>query len=187
MSDVDLGGPFADFEAMGRRLSDYEIARALTWERTHHFELLSEYQQSKMKDWPVVSYDEYRESERVMAACRACLEEASRELDVLVTPSATGEAPEGLDSTGDTAFNILATWTHVPCVTLPLFKGPSDLPVGLQLVGHRCRGSPAVRDQATRCTPRCRSSLYPYLVASARGPRQAARCSPCCPGSRLLK
>ena len=34
VSDVDLGGPFADFEAMGRRLSDYEIARALTWERT---------------------------------------------------------------------------------------------------------------------------------------------------------
>ena len=138
VSDVDLGGPFADFEAMGRRLSDYEIARALTWERTHHFELLSEYQQGKMKDWPVVSYDEYRESERVMAACRAYLEEAAREMDVLLTPAATGEAPEGLDSTGDTAFNILATWTHVPCVTLPLFKGPSGLPVGLQLVGHRC-------------------------------------------------
>lgn len=138
VSDVNLGGPFADFEAMGRRLSDYEIARALTWERTHHFELLSEYQQGKMRDWPVVSYEEYRESERVMAACRASLEEARREIDVLLTPSATGEAPEGLDSTGDTAFNILATWTYVPCVTLPVFEGPSGLPVGLQLVGHRC-------------------------------------------------
>ena len=138
VSDVDLGGPFADFEAMGRRLSDYEISRALTWERSHHFDLLSEYQQGKMKDWPVVSYEEYREAERVMAACRAHLSEASKAFDVLLTPSAPGEAPAGLENTGDTSFNILATWTYMPCVTLPLFKGPSGLPVGLQLVGHRC-------------------------------------------------
>ena len=139
VSDLDLGGPFADFEPMGRRVSDYEISRALSWERTHHFDLLSEFQQGKMKDWPVVSYDEYREAEGVMAACRAYLDEASKAFDVLLTPSATGEAPEGLDNTGDTSFNILPTWTYVPCVTLPVFKGPSGLPVGLQLVGHRCQ------------------------------------------------
>ncbi len=139
VSDLDLSGPFAEFEPMGRRVSDYEISRALTWERTHHFDLLSEFQQGKMKDWPAVSYEEYREGERVMAACRAWLDEAMREFDVLVMPSAPGEAPTGLLNTGDTSFNILATWTHVPCVTLPLFKGPSGLPVGLQLVGHRCR------------------------------------------------
>ena len=139
VSDLDLGGPFAEFEPMGRRVSDYEISRALTWERTHHFDLLSEFQQGKMKDWPVVSYEEYREGERVMAACRAWLDEALKDFDVLLTPSATGEAPVGLDNTGDTAFNILATWTHLPCVTLPLFTGPSGLPLGLQLVGHRCR------------------------------------------------
>lgn len=138
VSELDLGGPFAGFEPMGRRVSDYESSRALSWERTRHFHRLSEFQQRRMKDWPVVSYEEYREAQRVMAACRAWLDEASRELDVLLTPSATGEAPEGLDSTGDTSFNLLATWTHVPCVTLPIFQGPSGLPVGLQLVGRRC-------------------------------------------------
>ena len=139
VSDLDLGGPFADFEPMGRRVSDYEIARALSWERTHRFDLLSEFQQGKMKDWPVVSYDEYRQAEGVMAACRGYLDEASKAFDVLLTPSATGEAPEGLDNTGDTSFNILPTWTYVPCVTLPVFKGPAGLPVGLQLVGRRCQ------------------------------------------------
>ena len=74
-----------------------------------------------------------------MAACRAYLHEATKDLDVLLTPSATGEAPAGLDNTGDASFNILPTWTHVPCVTLPLFKGPSELPVGLQLIGHPFR------------------------------------------------
>ena len=42
-----------------------------------------------------------------------------------------------LASTGDTSFNILSTWTYTPCVTLPVFTGPSGLPVGIQLIGHR--------------------------------------------------
>lgn len=139
VSDLDLGGPFADFETMGRRVSDYEIARALSWERTRRFDRLSGFQQGKLADWPGVSYEEYREGERVIAACRAYLEEAAKDFDALLTPAATGEAPEGLGDTGDTSFNILATWTHAPCVTLPVFEGPTGLPVGLQVVGRRCR------------------------------------------------
>jgi Asp-tRNA(Asn)/Glu-tRNA(Gln) amidotransferase A subunit family amidase len=56
---------------------------------------------------------------------------------VLLTPSAASEAPEGLGSTGDPAFN--STWTlgWVPCVTLPAGTGPKGLPLGVQLVGQR--------------------------------------------------
>jgi Asp-tRNA(Asn)/Glu-tRNA(Gln) amidotransferase A subunit family amidase len=60
-----------------------------------------------------------------------------KDIDLLLTPSALGEAPAGLASTGDTSFNILSTWTYTPCVTLPVFTGPSGLPVGIQLIGHR--------------------------------------------------
>jgi len=60
-----------------------------------------------------------------------------KNIDLLLTPSAPGEAPAGLASTGDTSFNILSTWTYTPCVTLPAFTGPSGLPVGIQLIGHR--------------------------------------------------
>ena len=41
-----------------------------------------------------------------------------KDIDLLLTPSALGEAPAGLTSTGDTSFNILSTWTYTPCVTL---------------------------------------------------------------------
>ena len=60
-----------------------------------------------------------------------------KNFDLLLTPSAVGEALEGLSNTGDTIFNILSTWTYTPCVTLPVFTGPSGLPVGVQLIGHR--------------------------------------------------
>ena len=137
VADLDLGGPFTDFEPMGRRINDYEFSRALSWERNHHWELLSEFQRGKLAVWLDVSYEQYREAQAVMVECRRYLDQAMKDIDLLLTPSAVGEAPEGLANTGDTSFNILSTWTHTPCVTLPVFSGPSGLPVGVQLVGHR--------------------------------------------------
>ena len=137
VSDVELGGPFKEFETMGRRINDYEFSRALAWERNHHWELLSEFQRGKLGAWLNVSYEQYREAQAVLGDCRRYLAQAMKDLDLLFTPSALGEAPEGLASTGDTSFNILSTWTYTPCVTLPAFTGPSGLPVGVQLIGHR--------------------------------------------------
>ncbi len=137
VSDVELGGPFADFETIGRRINDYESSRALTWERNHHWELLSEFQKNKLGGWLNVSYEQYREAHTVIVECRRYIDQAMEDLDLLLTPSANGEAPQGLANTGDTAFNILPTWTHIPCVTLPVFTGPSGLPVGIQLIGYR--------------------------------------------------
>jgi Asp-tRNA(Asn)/Glu-tRNA(Gln) amidotransferase A subunit family amidase len=57
------------------------------------------------------------------------------DVDAIFTPSATGEAPEGLASTGDTAMNRLWTLLHGPCVTVPAGDGPGGLPLGVQLVG----------------------------------------------------
>jgi Asp-tRNA(Asn)/Glu-tRNA(Gln) amidotransferase A subunit family amidase len=137
VSDFDLGAPFERFEAMGRRINDYEFSRALTWERNRHWNLLSELQRDKLAGWLNVSYEQYREAEAVLDQCRRYLADAMKDIDLLLTPSALGEAPAGLASTGDTSFNILSTWTYTPCVTLPVFTGPADLPVGIQLIGHR--------------------------------------------------
>ena len=57
--------------------------------------------------------------------------------DAILTPAAPGEAPAGLGSTGNPAFNGLWTLCGVPAVTLPLLQGPKGLPVGVQLVGRR--------------------------------------------------
>jgi len=58
---------------------------------------------------------------------------------VLLTPSAAGEAPEGLGSTGDPSFNAIWTLAWTPSVTLPAGPGPRGLPLGIQLVGPRFR------------------------------------------------
>ena len=58
-----------------------------------------------------------------------------REIDFLLTPSAPGEAPASLESTGDPVFNRAWTLLGVPCVSVPHGKGTHGLPLGIQLVG----------------------------------------------------
>jgi amidase len=67
--------------------------------------------------------------------CRARLPEVFARFDALLTPAALGEAPVGLESTGDPAFDRIWTLLGTPCASLPAGRGPAGLPVGLQVVG----------------------------------------------------
>jgi Asp-tRNA(Asn)/Glu-tRNA(Gln) amidotransferase A subunit family amidase len=71
-------------------------------------------------------------------SCRAAFDGLfGPKLDVVLTPAAPGEAPEGLHTTGDAIFNGIWTLLHVPCLGIPCIRGPKGLPVGIQLVGPR--------------------------------------------------
>jgi Asp-tRNA(Asn)/Glu-tRNA(Gln) amidotransferase A subunit family amidase len=57
--------------------------------------------------------------------------------DAILTPAARGEAPSGLDATGDPIFCSLWTFMGLPAVSLPLLQGSTDLPIGVQMIGQR--------------------------------------------------
>ncbi len=57
--------------------------------------------------------------------------------DAILTPSATGEAPKGLDFTGNPIFNGLWTLMGVPSVSVPVLKGANAMPIGVQVIGRR--------------------------------------------------
>ena len=59
------------------------------------------------------------------------------EFDAIITPSATGEAPVGLDSTGNPACSTLWTFAGMPSISLPLLQGEAEMPLGVQVVSHR--------------------------------------------------
>jgi Asp-tRNA(Asn)/Glu-tRNA(Gln) amidotransferase A subunit family amidase len=82
-----------------------------------------------------MSYEEYLAAQEYAAQCRRKLAELLSGIDAIVTPSATGEAPLGLASTGNTAMNRLWTLLYCPCVTVPAGQGPSGMPLGIQFVG----------------------------------------------------
>ncbi|MBV9019038.1 MAG: amidase, partial [Alphaproteobacteria bacterium] len=81
----------------------------------------------------------YIEALETAEAFRRHLDDIFRDVDVLLTPSAPGEAPEGLESTGSPNFNSIWTLSWSPCVTLPAGHGAKGLPLGIQLVGPRFR------------------------------------------------
>lgn len=67
----------------------------------------------------------------------AGLERVFDRYDAIVTPATTGEAPLGLESTGDPVFCTLWTLMGLPAVSLPLLRGNNDMPIGVQVVGPR--------------------------------------------------
>jgi Asp-tRNA(Asn)/Glu-tRNA(Gln) amidotransferase A subunit family amidase len=72
-----------------------------------------------------------------MAQLNASLDPVFDEYDAILTPAAPGEAPRGLDSTGNPVFCTIWTFLGVPAITLPLLRSETGLPLGVQLVGRR--------------------------------------------------
>jgi Asp-tRNA(Asn)/Glu-tRNA(Gln) amidotransferase A subunit family amidase len=94
-----------------------------------------------MNDWlkevasKRVSDREYSEALAHAAACRAYLADVFRDVDALITPATAGEASQKLTGLEDQTFCPLWTLMHGPCVTIPAFKGPNGMPMGLQVIG----------------------------------------------------
>ena len=84
-----------------------------------------------------IPFETEQAARRILEEGRACFAEAIREVDVLLSPSQTDEAPRGLDWTGDPLFNRLWTGLGVPCLTMPCTVGKHGLPIGVQVVAPR--------------------------------------------------
>ena len=72
-----------------------------------------------------------------VALRRIDFEAAVGDLDAVLTLSAPGEAPMGIQSQGGASFNRMFSALHVPCISVPGMKGASGLPIGIQLIQRR--------------------------------------------------
>jgi len=133
--EITLPEPFDGIEAAHGRINDYEMSRAFAYERDTHAEKISATLMAKMKQSDACTYEQYIAAQNHAAACRALLADVFKDVDVLLVPSAPGEAPAGLSTTGESTFNRIWTVLHVPAVTVPVFTGPTKLPIGAQLIG----------------------------------------------------
>jgi Asp-tRNA(Asn)/Glu-tRNA(Gln) amidotransferase A subunit family amidase len=119
----------------------YENARALADERRRFADLLDPRLRQRCDEGWAIDAQEYRSALALAQRARCALDQVFAERDVLIAPAATGEAPEGLDSTGDVAMNGVWTLLHAPCVSVPIGRGPGrgpkgGLPLGLQVIGR---------------------------------------------------
>jgi amidase len=128
----------ADFDRLydeQELIMNFEAARALADERFRYPDMLSEPLRKKLEEHWVMPRARYDDAVGHARECRHAYAAAFSEVDVLLTPSAPGEALKGLESTGSSIFNRNWTLLGAPCVTLPFGRSAQGLPLGIQIVG----------------------------------------------------
>jgi amidase len=118
-------------------ITGWESARNYADERLRNPDKVSAELMAILKRGVDVPLDRYVAAQRKTVAFKAFIDSLFDSYDVLICPSAPGEAPEGREFTGDPRFNSIWTLAGTPCVTLPLATGDKGLPLGVQLVGLR--------------------------------------------------
>jgi Asp-tRNA(Asn)/Glu-tRNA(Gln) amidotransferase A subunit family amidase len=134
--DVQVPRRFQGLRESHTAILWYEIARSLADEYTRFPDRLDPGLRERCAAGFALDAQDYVRAQKHGADCRAHIHEAFGDCDVLLAPGATGEAPQGLSSTGDVALNVVWTLLHVPCVCVPVGRGPNRLPLGLQVVGR---------------------------------------------------
>jgi Asp-tRNA(Asn)/Glu-tRNA(Gln) amidotransferase A subunit family amidase len=137
LPQVDLPAPFADLADAQAVIMDAEVAVALEPEHRSQPRLLSDELRDMLDRGRAVSAEELRHARDHAARCRTLLASVFADHDALLVPSAIGEAPAGLDATGDPLFCRIWTLLGTPTVAVPSLRGPHGLPLGVQVVADR--------------------------------------------------
>jgi Asp-tRNA(Asn)/Glu-tRNA(Gln) amidotransferase A subunit family amidase len=119
-----------------RTIMAVETARSLAADYRDHVDQLSGSLRALIEKGARVSATAYAAALQHARAARARLHDFFGDAHAVLTPSTAGEAPSGLQNTGEPVFNAIWTLLHVPCVTVPVAAGPNGLPIGIQVVGR---------------------------------------------------
>ena len=144
--EIALPPEFDDLADCHNGIMAFEAARARAHEYLAHPDLLSPQFRELMEAGQGVTHDTYRSLKGQSADAMNRLATLFDRHDVLMAPSAPGEAPEGLASTGNPIFSRMWTLLKVPSVTLPAGTGPAGLPLGIQLIGRLDEDNALLRD-----------------------------------------
>ncbi|MEI7873442.1 MAG: amidase [Alphaproteobacteria bacterium] len=138
MTEIELPAPVRDMSEGQKTLSAFDGPRAHADEARRFPHLLSEsLKKDKLEAGSKIDYATWVAARKLGDTGRAAVDALFDDIDVILTAPAKGEAPLGLERTGDATFNLLWTYLWMPCVTLPFAKGPAGLPIGIQLVGRQ--------------------------------------------------
>jgi len=125
-------------------IQDHEAFRALAHEFERHRDRLGPILREQLGNAAAITPDTYDAARRLVRRARQIFAELMADADVILTPSAPGAAPRGLDSTGKPTFNRLWTLLGAPCINVPGVVDSAGLPLGVQIVGRFARDRAAL-------------------------------------------
>jgi Asp-tRNA(Asn)/Glu-tRNA(Gln) amidotransferase A subunit family amidase len=136
VSDAAVPAWFAELPGVQATVMAFEAARSFAPERRQHGPRLSPKLRALLDEGADRSPTEYLDALRLAQTGRQELAALFDRHDLVLTASAPGAAPPGLEATGDPVFNRTWTLLGTPCLHLPTGTGEGGLPVGVQLVGR---------------------------------------------------
>ncbi len=124
-------------EAIGwqRLIHEVDLARSFRREYQEGGERLSAVLREMIERGRGALAVDYNDALHGREFLKAALPKIFEHYDAILTPSAPGEAPAGLESTGSPVFCTLWTLCGTPAISLPLLQGGDGMPMGVQLVG----------------------------------------------------
>jgi Asp-tRNA(Asn)/Glu-tRNA(Gln) amidotransferase A subunit family amidase len=136
-SEVAVGPSFDRAIEMHNTIMDVEMAHNLHRDYEKGRDKMSSGLRKLIERGRNVRAFDYTRALAGVAPLNEALDFVFDEYDAILTPAAPGEAPRGLDSTGNPIFCTIWTYLGTPTVTLPLLQGENGLPLGVQLVARR--------------------------------------------------
>ena len=133
--DLEIDKLISKSDTLHLDISGYEFKRSISHERFNYYDQLSDQlRNGRLNDGYQVSNKNYQLALKELSILKNQIDAVFEETDLIITPSAPGEALRGLEYTGSPIFNTTWSLNGNPCITLPLFKGKQELPIGCQLV-----------------------------------------------------
>jgi Asp-tRNA(Asn)/Glu-tRNA(Gln) amidotransferase A subunit family amidase len=135
VDETSLPGKFGGLVEAQNTILEVELSCALSYEFENYPDRMSDLLRGVIEQGNSVGMESYLEAQKLAAECRWESIQLFHDHDVLLAPSVRGEAPVGLESTGDPLFCRMWTLLGLPCVSLPGIHGPDGLPLGAQIIG----------------------------------------------------
>jgi Asp-tRNA(Asn)/Glu-tRNA(Gln) amidotransferase A subunit family amidase len=111
-----------------------EASRALAYEISTSPDLVGAFIREFVRLGAGWSASDYKKALGHAESLRKIFSQLIDEQTVIVTPSASGSAPRDRSTTGSPVFNSIWTMLHAPCLTVPVGRDDSGMPIGVQLV-----------------------------------------------------
>lgn len=143
--EMTLPDSFAGLLQAQKEIMSFDLLRSLAYERMEHASELSTGLSELLEIGQQITFDQHRANLQLAHSARAAVSAAFGEYEVVLAPSAVGEAPATLTQTGDPVFGRVWTLLGLPCVHVPFYKGSTGMPVGLQVVGRPGEDKVALR------------------------------------------